>query len=291
MQVHSVRSLRLLFQPIRKNTDGMYGDDMETKQKAALKAKLKRRAKTLGMNLFGVASVERWEEQPHTPPAYWPQNIWPWARRVIVLGVQIYPSMLETTPSVVYSELYNTTNRFLDEAAYRLANFLNEEGYRAHFFPRDCYGDISVLVKKPEAAFSQVLAGLYAGLGTIGMNHTLLTKEYGPRVRLVSVITDAEIPADRMVRKELCLSCGACMRRCPMQAFTPVEGQIIARMDKFKCAGYHQKIKNEYRYPCGLCTAVCPVGADKKRWGHSAVSAAGIEHCQDFGSKNAVANL
>ncbi|MBQ9376403.1 MAG: epoxyqueuosine reductase, partial [Schwartzia sp.] len=163
---------------------------MDRKELASLKAKLKRRAKTLGMNLFGVADVARWETRPRydagkdglpvmereplTPRAYWPQTIWPWAKTVIVMGVQIFPSMLETTPSVVYSELYNTTNRFLDEAAYRLANFLNEQGFRAHFFPRDCYGDISVLVKKPEAAFSQVLAGLYAGLGTVGMNHTLL---------------------------------------------------------------------------------------------------------------------
>ena len=37
----------------------------------------------------------------------------------------------------------------------------------------------------------------------------------------------------------------ACARRCPMQAFTPKEGQTVAQMDKFKCAGYHQKIKNE----------------------------------------------
>ena len=63
---------------------------------------------------------------------------------------------------------------------YRVANYLNRQGFRAHFFPRDCYGDISVLVKKPEAAFSHVIAGKYAGLGTIGMNHTLLTKAYGP---------------------------------------------------------------------------------------------------------------
>ena len=99
--------------------------------------------------------------------------------------------MIETTPSVVYSECYNTTNRLLDDTAYRLANKLNQWGFRAHWFPRDCYGDISVLVKKPEAAFSHVFAGKYAGLGTLGLNHTLITPEYGPRVRLVSVITDA----------------------------------------------------------------------------------------------------
>ncbi len=278
--------------------------NVDKKEMVLLKAKLKRRAKALDMNLFGVADVARWasrpiygigkggsvtmERVPITPKEYWPQTIWAWARRVIVMGVQIFPSMIETTPSVVYSELYNTTNRFLDEAAYRIANFLNGQGFRAHFFPRDCYGDISVLVKKPEAAFSQVLAGLYAGLGAIGMNNTLLTPEYGPRIRLVSVITDAELPADKMMRKELCVRCRACVRRCPMQAFTPADGQTVAQMNKFKCAGYHQQIKNEFRYPCGLCTAVCPVGADKKRWGASAVSAEGIAHCQNFGSKNAV---
>ena len=94
--------------------------NVERKELTLLKAKLKRRAKALDMNLFGVADVERWEARPIydgksgkltmektpiTPKEYWPQTIWPWARRVIVMGVQIFPSMIETTPSVVYSEL------------------------------------------------------------------------------------------------------------------------------------------------------------------------------------------
>jgi O-acetylhomoserine (thiol)-lyase len=207
------------------------------------------------------------------------------------MAVQIFPSMIETTPSVVYSELYNTTNRFLDESAYRIANYLNKLGYRAHFFPRDCYGDISVLVKKPEAAFSHVIAAKYAGLGTIGMNHTLLTKEFGPRVRLVSVITDAEITPDKMLEKELCIRCKMCAKKCPQQAFTPRDDRIVADMDKHKCALYHQQLKGEFRYPCGVCTAVCPVGEDKKLYGKSSVSPEGVEHCRNFGSKNAVENI
>lgn len=258
-------------------------------ENSALKAKLKRHAKTWGANLFGVAGVDRWEKDPHQPAEYWPQNIWPWAKSVISIGVQIFPSVIETTPSVVYSELYNTTNRMLDEIAYRVANQLNQEGHRAHFFPRDCYGDISVLVKKPEAAFSQVLAGLYAGLGTVGRNHTLLTKQYGPRIRTVSVITDAVLPPDPMMKKELCIRCGACMRACPMQAFTPLPDKeaVIAVMDKHKCARYHAQLKSEFRYPCGRCVAACPVGVDKKLYGVHSVSAEGIAHVQDFGSKNA----
>ena len=76
-----------------------------------------------------------------------------------------------------------------------------------------------------------------------------------------------------------------------MQAFTPREDRLIADMDKYKCAGYHQKLKNEFRYPCGLCTAVCPVGEDRRRYGARSVSPEGVAHCQDFGSKNAVENL
>ncbi|MBR3417870.1 MAG: epoxyqueuosine reductase [Oscillospiraceae bacterium] len=264
---------------------------MDAIERSAFKQRIKREAKKLGINLIGFANAERWEEFAEISSEYYPQTIWPWCKTVIVLAVQIFPSMIETTPSVVYSELYNTTNRMLDESAYRLANFMYRNGYRAHFFPRDCYGDISVLVHKPEAAFSHVIAGKYAGLGTIGLNHTLITKEYGPRIRLVSVITDAEITPDPLPEKEYCIKCGLCMKKCPMQAFSPNEGGAVASMDKHKCALYHQKLKNEFRYPCGVCTAVCPVGEDKKVYGKSSVSEDGIAHCQAFGSKNAVSNM
>jgi O-acetylhomoserine (thiol)-lyase len=261
---------------------------MPGSERSELKRKIKREAKKLGMNLVGVAGVERWEEYRETDGAFFPTAIWPWSRVAIVMGVQIFLPMIETTPSVVYSELYNTTNRMLDEAAYRLANFLNTLGFRAFFFPRDCYGDISVLVRKPEGAFSHVLAGKYAGLGTIGFNHTLLTPEYGPRVRLVTVISDTDLPLDKVVEKDLCLQCGVCKKNCPVGAFTANPRAVVADMAKNKCAEYHQKLKNELRYPCGVCTMVCPVGKDRKIYGRSSVTKEGIAHCQNFGSKNAV---
>jgi O-acetylhomoserine (thiol)-lyase len=261
---------------------------MPRSDRVELKRRIGREAKKLGMNLVGVANVERWEEYGETDRTFFPTSSWPWSRSVIVLGVQIFLPMLETTPSVVYSELYNTTNRLLDESAYRIANFLNTQGHRAFFFPRDCYGDISVLVKKPEAAFSHVLAGKYAGLGTIGANHTLLTRQYGPSVRLVSVISDVDIAPDEVVEKDICVNCGICKKSCPVSAFTAHPNSLIADMDKNKCAAYHQQLKNELRYPCGVCTKVCPVGLDRKLYGASFVTKEGIVCCQNYGSKNAV---
>jgi len=258
-----------------------------TKESYILKEKLKEEAIRLGANIIGFAEVNSWELFKDTQEDYYPQNIWPWSKSVIVLGIPIYLPMIETTPSVVYSELYNTTNRILDEMSYRVANYLNILGHKAFFFPRDCYGDISVLVKKPQAAFSHVIAGKYAGLGTIGYNHTLITKKYGPRVRFVSVITDAILPPDDIIKEDLCIKCLLCKKSCPTSAFT-TKDEIIADMDKYKCAKYHAELKSEYRYPCGVCIKVCPVGDDKKLYGSTSVSPEGIAHCQNHGSKNAI---
>lgn len=143
---------------------------------------------------------------------------------------------------------------------------INNKGYGAVFFPRDGYGDISTLINKPEAAFSHVFAGKYAGMGTIGYNHTLLTKEYGPRVRLVSVFTDAELEPDKVLEEELCIKCQLCKTCCPTSAFTTTKN-LIADMDKHKCAVYHAELKSKYTYPCGVCIKVCPIGEDRKLYG------------------------
>jgi epoxyqueuosine reductase QueG len=234
-----------------------------------LKTAIVEQARQAGATITGFATVERWEEYGETTPDFFPQNIFPFARTVIVTGVPILIPMLDTTPSIVYSELYNTTNRLLDEIAYRLSLFLNTRKFRTAFFPRDAYGDISVLVQKPEAAFSHVLAAKYAGLGTIGFNHTLLTKDCGPRVRLVSILTEAEIEPDEVQKKDLCIHCGMCAKCCPTQALADV-GKPIADMDKHKCAAYHQRLRTQYCYPCGVCIKVCPIGADRRLYGKNA---------------------
>ncbi|MDR3076257.1 MAG: PLP-dependent transferase, partial [Synergistaceae bacterium] len=263
-----------------------------------LKDKITAEARGLGISLLGFANTERWEEGSAATPVlpgspmpseprenYFPKNIWPWSRTVITGGIPIFLSAGESTPSNFYSELYNTANRILDDAAYRLASTLFSLGFRAHFFPRDGYGEIGALVEKPEAAFSQVLAGKYAGLGTIGANHCLLTPEFGPRVRLVSVITDAALPPDPLLERELCSGCGSCAKVCPIGAFTARPDMLAADMERYKCAKYHQFLRGEMRYPCGICVMSCPVGGDRKIFSGEAISETGFFHLQNYGSR------
>ncbi len=243
------------------------------------------KAYDLGANIVRSAPVKRWEEFPIQKPEFWPQNIWPWVKNVIVIGIPLYSPMISTTPSMVYQELYDTSNRVLDDIAYRLTNYITTKlGYKAVFFPRDCYYSIDVLLKNPNAAFSHVMAGYYAGVGTIGDSHNLITKEYGPRLRIVSVLTDAPISADEMIEKNLCIHCKKCLRNCPSQCFKE-NGDSLFIMDKMACTEYHVKIKNENHWPCGVCIDVCPVGEDLKAYrGTKTITKEGIKHCQSFGS-------
>ncbi len=135
-----------------------------------------------------------------------------------------------------------------------------------------------------DAAFSHVVAAYYAGVGSIGDSHNLITKEFGPRVRLVSILTDAPIPPDDMQENNICIHCGKCLKNCPAQCFTENENSIYI-MDKEKCTRHHIEIKNQHHWPCGICTSVCPVGDDLKKYRDAeTVSDEGIKHCQKHGS-------
>lgn len=183
---------------------------------------------------------------------------------MIVLGIPLILPMVETTPSIVYSELYNTTNILLDQMAYRLSIGLMKEGYRALFLPRDGYGDIEILVEKPVSSFGHVKAAEYGGLGTIGYNNCLLNPIYGPRVRYVSIFTDAKFEGSPMITENLCIDCGICKKLCPSKAFQDSHNSPVAQMDKVACAKHHAALRDESRYPCGICVKVCPIGKDRQ---------------------------
>jgi len=229
-----------------------------------LKKKIVRKARELGAALVGVAPVSRWEEAGEVPPDYRPQAICAGAQSVIAFAVPMALPIIESTPSINYQEMYNTSNRLLDEISFRLAAWLTEEGHASVSMPRDGYASLDVLLRNPFASFSHTYAAKYAGLGTVGLSRNLLTPEYGPRVRLNSVLTAVALPGDPLQAKDLCNSCRLCERTCPTTAIRSRNDDVIGDLDKNACTLHHIVLRKEGRWPCGICAKVCPEGEDRK---------------------------
>src|SRR5512133_1199091 len=129
-----------------------------------LAADIARRARDLGASLIGFAPVARWAEAGEVPDAYRPTALWPRARTVVTFGVPMLLPVIDSTPSINYQEMYDTSNRLLDDIGYRLAVWLSDRGHASVFLPRDGYGSLEALLENRFAFFSHAMAAKYAGL-------------------------------------------------------------------------------------------------------------------------------
>lgn len=105
--------------------------------------------------------------------------------------------------------------------------------------------------------WSERHAAYVCGLGTFGLSKGLIT-EKGIAGRFASIIVDAYLKPD--VRQyagiyDYCINCGACAKRCPVNAIDPETGK-----DHVKC--HKNVIKSGIirypRYGCGLCQTAVP---------------------------------
>jgi epoxyqueuosine reductase len=234
-----------------------------------LKELLIDKGREMEIPLVGVASVERWNNppfRPWMPEEFYPQSIYPEARSVIVIGLPVPLPVLETAPSILYHELYTTVNILLDQYTYRLAMFLTQQGHPSMFVPRDGYGSAAELRDNPVAFFSHRHAALLAGLGNFGVNNTLLTPEFGPRVRFGSVFSTAVLPPDPLITEELCTRCMRCVRMCPAGALGEA-GYPEGLTDKMACLSHNLALGKRSISPCGICIKVCPAGRDRAVFG------------------------
>ena len=187
-----------------------------------------------GVDLVGVAPVHRFENGPEgrRPADYLPD-----ATSVVVFAAKIPDAAVEVAghyeepgktlgPYMWYG--YVMANWDLSSAARRLVRFLEVKGFKALPFPPTGisykYGTV--------ADFSHRHAAVAAGLGEFGFSGLLLTPEFGPRQRVVSIITNAPLKPSPMYNgPNLCQpkACGqACIKACPSTAMT---GKVSLTID------------------------------------------------------------
>ena len=155
--------------------------------------------------------------------------------------------------SLYWHHVYDVVTQNLDFLAYDVARWLTTRDFKGLPVPASTPYDF----EKLEGIFSHKLAAHLAGLGWIGKSCLLLTERFGPRVRFVSVLTDAPLETGSLLDRP-CGKCHVCIDACPVSAFTGVEFRAEegreARFDVFKCSEYRRE------HPCGLCVSSCPKG-------------------------------
>ena len=105
-----------------------------------------------------------------------------------------------------------------------------------------------------------------AGLGELGRLGYLITKEYGPRVRLGAVTTSLPLIADKPVDigvEDFCSICKKCAHCCPSSSIpadnqTVVNGALRWKLNDETCFEYWGKVGTD----CNVCMRVCP-------WSHA----------------------
>ncbi len=176
---------------------------------------VKEQAHALGIDLVGVASLDR---LAGAPKRFHATDYMPSAKSVIVLGTHFPDGVVdnwEKTPSGYQYYGYAIPNKELGHACYKISKLVEAKGYKC--FPIVPTGHSKDMDhKKQMGEFSHRHAAVAAGFGELGYNRLLITPQFGNRVRLCSIITEAPLPADPMYDGPvLCDRCKKCVHACP----------------------------------------------------------------------------
>ncbi len=205
----------------------------------------------LDVDLLGVAPVDRLDGAPEGSR---PTDYLPTARAVIVLALKIPDGAIKVagrydeegktlSPYMWYG--YIVPNWDLSEAAARLTKYLDKKGYAAIPFP-----PTGLLYKFGDRAdLSHRHAAVAAGLGEFGLNGLLLTPDFGPRQRVVSIVTDAPLVPSPMYNGPALCRPDVCGRPRPAPPELSRGGNIRSSGEKtFEYASVDH-VRCKWQYP------------------------------------------
>jgi len=202
-----------------------YGKRAESSRKhqnVTLAQDLKEEAKKTGFVVAGISNPDMLRDLPFGKIDYvgvlkTPEQELPDVRSVILMGIYAWDASFNIVADSsrlhfsdkhrpnVPPESYQLYYQIVKSKAWKIAYYLQKRGF-------DSIPSVDIPLKT---------AAVKCGLGCQGKNTLLVTPTYGPRVRLVSVLTTAELDIDEPYTEDLCKDCERCIRACPTKAIEP----------------------------------------------------------------------
>jgi epoxyqueuosine reductase len=180
-------------------------------------------------------------------------------------------------PTLDYYRHYKQVNKELSAVAHKITSDLKKTGVDAVVIEPTVSTESKEFEKYLETLTVEVshkMVATRAGLGWIGKTDLFVSKAFGPRLRLVSLLI-SEQPAHepRPIEKSHCGSCQICVDKCPAGAANGILWNTAIHRDLFfdahRCRETcgklaMERLKVNVRI-CGLCVAVCPIGEKRRR--------------------------
>lgn len=232
----------------------------------SLTSELKSYGRGAGADAIGIADLEDFREGIETVP---PDLLTPY-RYAVSIALRLPDPPLDgivDRPTAAYAALYRDVNARLDRIAHSITAWITDQGYKAAAIPASAILDDDRLLG---AVSHKAVAGM-AGIGWQGKSLLIVSPDFGPSIRLVTVLTDMLLEADAAIGQR-CGSCTACVEACPVSAIRgePAAGRYASRDEALFFSRCAERTRENAGLDgigariCGVCVRACPFGLQKK---------------------------
>jgi epoxyqueuosine reductase len=237
---------------------------------------IKQQAKSLGFSFCGISKATFLEQEAPLLEKWLKKNMHGEMQYMANhFDKRLDPRLLVDGAKSVISVLYNyyTDKKQLDEEAPKISKYaygedyhvvVKDKLYQLFEFIKENVGEVNGRVFVDSAPVMDKVWAKKSGLGWIGKNSNLISKQQGSFFFIGEIILDLFLPEDGPI-KDYCGTCTKCIDACPTDAI--VEPYVV---DGSKCISYFTiELKNEipndvkgkfenWVFGCDICQDVCP---------------------------------
>lgn len=210
----------------------------------------------LGVDLCGIASMDRFED---APKGYHPLDVMPACKSVISFACRFPVGTLLCNTASPYTRSRNSITPKMDAIALDFCIEMEKHGVVCAPIPT-LESEWDERTKRNRSIISQKHAAQAAGLGTIGRHSMLITPEFGSMVWLGCVLCTKEFEADPL-QVNVCTNCNLCVDICPVNALKQRDMNQQACWDH--AFGENDK-KQIWEISCHKCRDICPYNLGTK---------------------------